>query len=317
MKPPSAALLLRRLQVTRATKVAENYVHMGTWFSVAALLCIIFVIATTFRKLVNSPTPVKQKHLSFFVNMKEIFTDGQAKWVFGFAFMVVIGIALVSNLQMFFYEHFMVLGGKEKSIAHGSTMLGMGIGAVTVSILTRHLDKKGAVFSGVLWSVSCNLLLAILFLGKILHPGQTLVVAHTVIPIAFIIFVLLHGAYWFGNGIMMPIAISMMADISELCKIRTGKQKDGGYSAVFTFVLKSGMSIASFIAGYVLVFIGFEAGNPISNSSTATFKLCAFTLLSGPLISLLALGLIRKYSINKKSLERERNLTGDESITKR
>jgi hypothetical protein len=133
--------------------------------------------------------------------MKEVAVD-PTRYVFIFITVITVGIALVSSLQMYLYEHFMRLGGVEKSITHGGSMVGFGIGALMAASLARKLDKKGAVlFAGSL-SVTCNFILAALFLPAVLVPGQSGSLLSWTIPYAFIIFAILHGTYWLSNGIV-------------------------------------------------------------------------------------------------------------------
>ena len=77
-------------------------------------------------------------------------------------------------------------------------------------------------------------------------------------------------------------------------------------SAMFSFAFKCALSLGSLAAGYALDFIGFQAGVPVEQGSTAAWRLCAVTLLVGPMISLIALGIIAGYPINKSFIEQIR-----------
>jgi GPH family glycoside/pentoside/hexuronide:cation symporter len=127
------------------------------------------------------------------------------------------------------------------------------------------------------------------------------------IPYALIVFVILHGLYWMGNGMIFPTATSMMADISEINEIKTGINKDGAYAAVFSFAQKCAISLGTLTSGYILTLIGFETGKEIVQRPETVWKLCAVTLLVGPCISLISLTLIRLYPVNKELLQRLRS----------
>jgi GPH family glycoside/pentoside/hexuronide:cation symporter len=285
---------------TRATNVAENYLRMGTVFTIAASFFVIAVILFTLkyikdsRRIRRTGTSIK----AFFVDMYEIVTDIYPRWVFLFMFVVILGIALVSALQMYLYEHFMVLTGFQKTVTHGGSMLGMGLGALLSSFFVRKLDKKGAVCFAVLWGTFCNLLLAAVFLTGLLKPQQTI----GAFPVSFVIFAFFHANFWLSNGVMLPVAMSMMADVSEVNEIKTGINKDGGYAAVFSFAMKCSFAVAALGSGYILTFIGFEAKKDIQTQQ-AVWNLCASTLLLGPAISVTALLLILKYPLNSDKLE--------------
>ena len=207
---------------------------------------------------------------------------------------------------MYLYEHFMRFGGIEKTITHSGSMVGFGIGSLTASFLTRKFEKKGGVYFGGFLSVGCNFLLAALFLPGVLVPGQSVTVFSQAIPLAFIVFALFHGLYWTGNGIIFPTATSMMADVSEINEIRTGINKDGAYAAVFSFAQKCAISLAVLITGYTLAFIGFEPGKEIVQAPDTLWRLCVVTLIAGPVVSLVSLGLIRFYPVNSEMLEKMR-----------
>jgi GPH family glycoside/pentoside/hexuronide:cation symporter len=168
-------------------------------------------------------------------------------------------------------------------------------------MLVRRYNKKGAVFIGVFVSVFGNFALSSLFLTGFLTPGASIELAGFNVPFALYIFTFLHGCYWMGNGVLFPVALSMMADISEINEIETGINKDGSYSAVYSFTLKASSSFGILFSMVCLKLVGFIAGE--SQTEQVAWRLGAATLLAGPIISLIALGLIRKYPVTKALIE--------------
>ena len=286
----------------RATSVENNYLTMGMCFALFSLVCILAVIWLT-RKYIRDSRQMTVAGNSFralFNNMGEIVADPYPRYVFAFIVVVTIGIALVSSLQMYLYEHFMRFGGVEKTIAHGGSMVGFGIGSLIASYLTRRFDKKGGVYFGGFLSIGCNFLLAALFLTGVLVPGQSTTLFSLTIPYAFILFALFHALYWLGNGVIFPTATSMMADVTEINGIRTGISKDGAYAGVFSFAQKCAISLSVLVSGYSLTLIGFEPGKEIVQSPETVWRLCAVTLLVGPVISLASLALIHRYPVTNE-----------------
>jgi glycoside/pentoside/hexuronide:cation symporter, GPH family len=308
------AIFFSNNDVVRATSVEENYLAMGESFAVVSLLCIVFVVVATSKYITDSRDLHTEGNSvkGFIRDMKEIATDVYPRFVFLFIVVVTIGIAMVSSLQMYLYEHFMRFGGIEKSIAHGGTMVGFLIGSLFAAFLARKLDKKGAVAFGAGLSVGSNLVLAALFLPGVLMPGQTIALFSLTIPYSFIIFTLFHGCYWLGNGIVFPTATSMMADVSEINELRTGIRKDGAYAAVFSFAQKCAISLGVLVSGYSLTLIGFEPGKEVVQNHDTVWRLCAMTLLVGPMISLIAIALIRLYPVNQEVMEKMRASPSDE-----
>jgi Na+/melibiose symporter-like transporter len=274
---------------------------MGLVFTIAALrfLSLMLLFTRKYIKDSRGDETCQGDPKAFFRNMKEIVLDAYSRWVFVYIFFVLLGIVLVSTLQMYVFDDFMGLDGGQKTIAHGGTMVGMGLGSLTLAFFVRRFDKKGAIRFAVIWSVSCELILAALFLTGFIKPGQ---VAGGV-PIAFILFAFLHGAYWFGNGIMFPTAVSMMADVSEIRRITKGVSRDASYAATFSLAMKVSMGVSGLIAGYCLSWTGFQSGADAVQTVESVWRVCALTFVVGPLTSLMALLFITRYPVNQRFLE--------------
>jgi len=293
--------------VPRAVSVSSNYFKMGAAFSLVSLASILFMVYYT-RKYIRDSRTMKLGGATvkdFFVDMKEIFTDRYFRWVAVYIFAVLIGIFLVAQFQMYVYEDFMKLGPFQKSCTHGGTMVGMMLGAFFAAIFAKHLDKKGTVYVGGTLSVICGIVLAGLFLSGILKPGQTL---------AVVVFALLNGLYWFGNGVMLPVATSMIADISEINEIKTGINKDGAYSAVYSFANKISNSFAMLVIGVCLTVTGFVEGADVVQTPEVARRLFLLTFVAGPLISLIALVIMKLYPVTEKLLEDIRSEVAAETV---
>jgi GPH family glycoside/pentoside/hexuronide:cation symporter len=287
------------------TQIAQNYITMGTVFTAASFIFLFAMLLFTSKYIHDSRknSDTRGSLAGFFKDVKDIAMDKYPRWVFVFMFFVLLGIVLVSTLQMYVFDDFMNLNGMQKSITHGGSMVGMALGSLSLAFFVKRFDKKGAIYVAVIWSVVSELILALLFLTGFIEPGQIV----DGVPIAFILFAFFHSAYWFGNGIMMPVAVSMMADVSEINKITTGKDKDGSYAAMFSLATKISVSIASLVAGYSLEWTGFQSGANAVQTPESVWKVCALTFVVGPLASLSALALISKYPVTKKYIEDIRN----------
>lgn len=291
----------------KATQVPGNYIKMGAVFAGASFVFLFLMLYFTSKYIKDSRNDeaCHSNVVDFFKDVRDIALDKYPRWVFLFMFFVLLGIVLVSTLQMYVFDDFMRLDGMQKTVTHGGTMVGMGLGSLSLAFFVKHFDKKGAICIAVVWSVLCELVLAALFLTGFIEPGQII----GGVPIAFILFAFFHGAYWFGNGIMMPIAVSMMADVSEINKITTGLNKDGSYAAMFSLAMKISISIAALVAGYCLSWTGFVSGADSVQTSESVWKVCALTFVVGPLASLAALALISRYPVTKKFIEKLRTET--------
>lgn len=292
----------------QATAIEANYHRMGATFAIATAVFVLLACFLTFRWRDDTrDAPKEADHgwfKEFFLEMKTILADPNPRWVFAFIFIVCAGMVIVSSLQMFVYDDFMKFPAWQKSIAHGSTMIGMALGALVSMGLTKRFDKKGAVLVGGALSIVCNLALAGLFLTDLVKPDATLAVGGTTLPLGLILFVIFHAGYWFGNGIMLPVSTAMMADVSEVRRLNSGEVKDGGYSSVFSLAMRMAISFSLVVAGWCLSLIGYQTPAPAAGqTSQAIWLLGLVTFVIGALICLLSLLAIRKYPITRERLE--------------
>ena len=294
----------------QATTVAGNYLHMGTVFAAVTAIFVLVVVVATYdwrEDTRRMPRRADRGSVgSFFLDMKLILLDPFPRWVFVFIFVVCAGMVLVSSLQMYVYDDFMRFPAGQKSIAHGSTMIGFAIGAALSVGLSRMLDKKGAVLVGGLISVVCNAMLAVLFLTGWVPCDAIWQVGSASIPLALVLFVIFHAAYWMGNGILLPISNAMMADVSEIHLIKTGENKDGGYSSVFSLAMRMAISFSLIVSGYCLSAVGYhvpQGNETVATSPDAIWRVGLLTFVVGAIIAAAALGAIVFYPVNRKVIE--------------
>jgi len=292
----------------QATTVEANYHRMGGTFAIATTVFVLLVVARTFRWHEDTrDAPARSDHgwlRHFLTDMRQILADRNPRWVFVFIFVVCAGMVVVSSLQMFVYDDFMKFPAWQKSIAHGGTMVGMALGALLSMGLAKRFDKRGAVLVGGTISIGCNLALAALFLTGMVKPHAVWVLGGARVPLALMLFVIFHATYWLGNGIMLPIATAMMADVSEVHRLRSGENKDGGYSAVFSLAMRMAISFSLIVSGWCLSGIGYQVPAPAAGQTPeAIWRLGMVTFVVGSLICLASLLAIRCYPITRGRLE--------------
>lgn len=287
-----------------ATTVPRNFVHMGVAFSLATVVFVLVVLWLT-RQWKEDTRSIKTEAAhreNFWVDMKHILLDPNPRWIFIFIFFVCAGMVLVSSLQMYVYVYFMQFEPYQKSIAHGSTMIGMAAGAGVSAWLAKCLDKKPTVLVGGLLSIACNAMLAVLFLPRLVPAGT---------QSALWVFVAFHATYWLGNGIMLPIATAMMADVSEIHRARTGVNKDGAYSAVFSLAMRLAISFSLMVSGWTLTAIGFVAKDNATQTPEAIWRLGAATFIAGPLVCVASLVAISRYPLTRDLVNRLTTRAGE------
>jgi Na+/melibiose symporter-like transporter len=223
--------------------------------------------------------------------------DGLAMRVIGFVVVVVVGVALTASLQVYVYEHFLCLKSDQKTLAHSAAIFGLALGAFLASSLVRRIEKRAAVMLGTLMNLGCNGVL-----GLVLLTGWFDLEGHLTVAL----FTILNAFYWVGHGIMIPVSTSMLADLSELERLRCGRAKDGLYASAFSFSRKAGISGGIFISGMALNLSGFVQGQADPATPEVAWRLCASFLFLGPLISTLGLALIMQYPVDRRYLAQAR-----------
>ncbi|MBC7484255.1 MAG: MFS transporter, partial [Rhizobacter sp.] len=278
------------------TSNPANFALMGATFSIAILVLVAVTLLGTRHALRDTralPPSGDGALRHFLIELKTTVLDHNAVWLFGFTFLVCAGMVLVSSLQMYVYVYFMSFTPEQKSLAHGSTMIGMACGAALSMWAAQRFDKKGTVLLGAGISVAANALLGLIFLPGWVSTGGTGSV---------VIFVVLHAAYWFGNGLVLPVATAMVGDAAELRRVRTGRNHDGGYAAVFSLALRLAVAASFAASGYILTLIGFEAqtGGGARPAAEVIWRLGAVTLLSGPVLCVAAMLVVMRYPLTRQ-----------------
>lgn len=295
----------------RGTTVAANYLHMGAVFSVITALLVVLVVTLTFRWREDT-RPVAPKAdgggrlRRFFRDMRQLLRDHNLRWVAVFALVINLGTVWVSSMQMFVYDDFMKFQATEKSVAHGSTMVGVIMGSLLSAVLAWRIEKKAVVITGGLIGVICNILLALLFLTGWVVPGTVLEIGRLNFPLATGLFVVFHAGYWLGTGITMPVATAMIADIAEIRLIRTGTNKDAGYASIFSLATRMAYAIGLMMSGYCLNVVGYKTllgADELGRNPDAVWRLGCVTFTGGAFMCLLALLAIRPYPVTRCSLE--------------
>lgn len=281
-----------------ATDDPANYLQMGASFAVAIVALTLLTLLFTYRYRGNAPVcdtlkPSRPGFKAFVSTNKDLVLDKHARWVYVFAFLAVLNMVIVSSLLPFFYVYFMKIDGGQISVAQFAAVIGSATGGLLATRIPRWFEKKGSILIACGLSIFGNLIVAIFFLPGWTAPDQTS---------GFVFFVIMNGIYWMGSGIMIPTAVSMIADIAEINKYTTGELKDGSYAAVYSFVFKAAISFALLVSGLMLSLIGFDSGAE-EHPAQVIRNLGAAMLLAGPIICLLAAFSITPYRVSRNFLE--------------
>lgn len=202
-------------------------------------------------------------------------------------FLVITGMFFIGAL-MLYVNIFHVCGGDKSAAATWSGLYGSTTGAFSLAstflipVLVRLFDKKKVLLGGV--GVAALAILSSWFLFNPAMPALQLVLS------AFIGFGI--SACWLLNG-------AFIADICDEDELQNGVRREGMFSAVFGFVIKLAFTAIALLLGYVLKFIGYEAGSDTMLPETV-LRLRLFVALFPSSCLLLAIVVFSRYSLTRQ-----------------
>lgn len=75
----------------------------------------------------------------------------------------------------------------------------------------------------------------------------------------------------FGLGSLFTLAGSMVADVCDFDELETGERREGMFSAVYWWMVKLGVALASLISGFLLNATGFDQALGIGQATSTLF----------------------------------------------
>lgn len=295
------------------TKVVENYMTMNLWLTgaIAVFVCLVLLFTKGYA-IDNRNVRVESSGnlRELFREFKDILTDRLGFLVISSKFIIQLGMMVVAQVQMFTYIEYMQFSHTEKTIAHGSGMLCFAAGSLLHSWLVKRYDKKPTAFIGMGMGAIGNGLLLLFFVGGLMATDQSFVLPEAfpllggvTIPVSVYTFAFLQSLWWGGMGLLAPLMLSMIADISEINYVKTGKLRDGGYSAIFSFFLKAATGIGMLFNGWLLERTGYISG--LEEQSPGTLRnLAIVTFVAGPIALLPLWPLLIKYPVTRDYMKK-------------
>ena len=285
------------------TAFADNYVTMGAVLSLTVVALVLLCVWLN-RDMARDNRGGKLEGNSirgFWSDFAQILGDRLAWYVFAFFSIALFGMLFVSQLQMLVYVFFMEFRPEEKTFVHGGGMIAAGLGALFQAKLTHRFDKKAAGYAGMLVGATGGLLLLLVFSIMGLAPRTVSPVLGFHLPVGVLIFALGQWMWWFGAGSLGPIAMSMVADLSEIHFLRSGVRKDGGYSSVFSFLQKAAMSLGLLLSGWLISWAGIVSAAE-TQSPEAVRRIAVITFAIGPILMGISYFVLRGYPVTRESL---------------
>ncbi|MGA8204728.1 MAG: MFS transporter, partial [Woeseiaceae bacterium] len=287
------------------TKIEANYHSMGIVVGIATLLLALYCVRATYKHAVTGPMRSAPSSAggsgpflkSFLHDLKDVYSDKLVWYVFGFFGLAKFSMMVVSQVQMFTYIEYMGFTAAQKTFVHTGGMVAFGLGSLALGSMVRRFDKKKTGIMAMAFASAGGLGLYAVFIGGLLDPRASI----NGFPVAVPVFAALQMMWWGGCGVLVPLAIAMIADLSEMKKWQTGEVTEGRYAAGVSFFLKAANALGLFVTGFVLKFVGYVSGAH-SQASDTVHKLAVMTFIAGPILMACAFVMIRYYPVTHESM---------------
>ncbi|MBN1405887.1 MAG: MFS transporter [Candidatus Omnitrophica bacterium] len=103
----------------------------------------------------------------------------------------------------------------------------------------------------------------------------------------------------FGLGSLFMLMSSMVADVCDLDELETGERREGMFSAVYWWMVKFGLAIASLISGFLLNATGFHQGLGLGQATATLFWMRICDIGIPILTSIAAIFIIMSFDITE------------------
>jgi GPH family glycoside/pentoside/hexuronide:cation symporter len=205
-------------------------------------------------------------------------------------FLVITGMFFLGALVLY-VNIFHVCGGDKAAAATWAGLYGSMTGIFSllstfiIPVLVRRFDKKKILIAGV--GLAALAILSSWFLFNPALPALQLILS------AFLGFGM--SACWMLNG-------AFIADICDEDELQNGLRREGMFSAMFGFMVKLAFTAIALMLGYILKFIGYEAGANTMQPETL-LRLRLFVALFPSSCLLLAILNFSRYSLNRQRVQ--------------
>lgn len=256
---------------------------------IALILVVSALLPALFSKERLAQVAQRQQKVPFWPSLKQTFRNSSFVFLIAGVILACLGLFMVGQLGTYI-NIYHIFGGDTKA---ASTMLGLGgmlyhlcggvMAAPLISFLARKFGKKETLLGG--------LLLGIVGTGTKFwtytpdNPYLQLTSMLVMSP---------------GLSCLWILTPSIVADICDEDELETGIRREGMYGAVYSNVMKFGMSIGLLLTGFILNLTGFRAelGNQQPEHSLFMMRILYALIPSSSL--LLAVACILKVGVSEQ-----------------
>ena len=153
---------------------------------------------------------------------------------------------------------------------------------------------------------------AVAWMSKKLGKKKAFMLSQSISLVGYIMlyFLFIPGKPWmyiialpffsFGIGSLFTIMMSMTADVIDIDEINTGKRREGIFGAIYWWMVKVGYGIAGALSGVIITVVGFNSDLATTDQQAAVDGLHAFFCFFPMIGTILAMLIMRNYSITEE-----------------
>jgi len=103
----------------------------------------------------------------------------------------------------------------------------------------------------------------------------------------------------FGLGSLFTLMSSMVADVCDLDELKTNTRREGMFGAVYWWMVKLGLALASVISGFLINFTGFHQELGLAQSASTLLWMRIFDIGIPIITSIAAIFIIKTFEISE------------------
>lgn len=260
-------------------------VHYVGWaFGALILVCALFP-AFVCREQVETEAQAKIK---FGPAIKATFSNKVFLLLMAAVICLMLGIFTVNSFSVYINTYYVFGGDTDETGPSGLAMYanyvyqGAGLALIPlINYLATRIGKKTTLIGGLLLVVAAYG--SSWFLYTPSNPWLQLITLAMAAP---------------GLSCMWILSSSMLADICDLDELKTGRRREGMFSASYSWASKAGISLTMILSGYMLQWSGFDATLGAQPESVITHMRLLYMLVPMGFVGLAAL-LIAFYPLSE------------------
>jgi GPH family glycoside/pentoside/hexuronide:cation symporter len=264
-------------------------VRVVGWGIAVLIMGLLGVIPALFVKERYFKKAAKQPRVRFFASVREAFKNRAFRVLVALTIFQVVAGMLSSSIDYYLLVYYMqggdVMAGSvwKAWLSSGYAVVGI-LGIYPVNWAANRFGKRTTL-------VATFALVLIGSVGKwmLFTPGGS--------PWKIMLDPLLCGPVWIAINVLTP---SMFADICDDDELRHGQRREGMFGAIFSWLLKTGYSLAFFGTGLALNFAGFDAKLEGAQHPEAIFNMRVIFTATTAIWAVGAIAILAFYPLNRQ-----------------